>query len=166
MSEKSFLLIIDTSGSMYGDEGEKLESLNLAADALLRGLASMYPEPAVAIITFGDPPEMKSFMPANLISPTTYTAKGRNTLTEALLLAASVASKNVITILISDGIFDDGDFLKIRRSIEGPVYAISIGPDADPEQLVLFTGESGDVVPAHQAYDLPGYVICNIKEGV
>ena len=157
----SFLLMLDTSGSMYGECGEKIHSLNTAAAEFLEALKAVLPEPELAVITFGGPPSLQNFAPVSQITLKTCEAGGKTPLTEAVVLAAglfqNIDSNNLITVLISDGAPDDGDFRK--TPLPGLVYALSIGLDADYEQLSRFTGSSSRVLPPHEARSLPGYAL-------
>ena len=152
-----FLLLLDTSGSMYGENGEKILGLNQAFTNFMDGLRGILPEPRLAVITYGGSSTMHDFHHISQIAPKTYEARGRSPLSEATALAADIVTKNVITILISDGAADDSDYTKI--SLKGPVYAIAVGADADHEQLARFTGSPKRVLPPHAASDLPGYAL-------
>ena len=152
-----FLLLLDTSGSMYGEKGEKILGLNKAFENLLDGTRSLLPEPRLAIITFGESTSLQDFQYISQIAPKTYEARGKSPLTEAAALAAGITTKNIISILISDGAPNDSDYTKIK--LEGPAYAIAIGADADFEQLARFTGSAKRVLPPHAARDLPAYAL-------
>ena len=177
----TFILLLDTSGSMFGEEGEKTLALNLAVDNLQVGLRNLLPEPKVAIITFGKSPVLQDFVPISQISPKTYEAQGKTLLTEAVRLASSLSSgsfsqasqapqtsqvsqasnEESITILVSDGAPNDGDFSKIP--LAGQKYAIAIGIDADYEQLARFTQNPNRVMPPHEAGHLPAYALTNYR---
>lgn len=137
-----FILLLDTSGSMYGEQGEKILALNLAVSGLFEGFLRMSPEPNIAIITFGGTAQLRDFSPASEIPQHAYEARGTTPLTEALALAEPLDALNVTTILLSDGAADDNEFSALR--LQGDAYAIAIGADADYEQLARFTRN-----PAH-----------------
>lgn len=162
---QSFLLLLDTSGSMYGQKGEKIFGLNQAVTNLLEGLKTSAPEGKLALITFGRKTVFTDFAPVSQITHTTYEAGGKSLFDEALSLADTVSasapsSDEMITILISDGILR-GNLSKIKTKIKlaGPAYAIAIGIDADYEQLAQFTESPSRVLPPHAAGDLAGYVL-------
>lgn len=152
----SFLLILDISGSMYGEMGEKIMSLNQVVDNLKDGLKIIKPEPTLAVITYGEVVNLENnFIPISQIPSKIYEARGKSQLTEAVRLASSITTEDVITILISDGNTLDSSYSRIP--LKGHVYAI--GLDADYEQLARFTGSNNRVLPPYAANDLPGYVL-------
>lgn len=154
---QNFLLLLDISGSMYGENGEKILGMNQAVESFIEGAKEIIPEPLLAIITFGETIKMQDFYPLSQIAPKTYKAAGKSPLSEAVKLAGNTATKDTITILISDGAFNDSDYIKIP--LLGEKYAIGIGADADHEQLSRFTGSTQSVLPPHTAADLPGYAL-------
>ena len=153
----NFLLIFDASGSMHGKWGEKIESANQAASNLLEGLKTLVPEPELAIITFGDVTDMQDFTPVSQIRLETYKAQGKSPLDTAATLASAIASRDVITVLISDG--TPGENFLLKTPLDGPAYAIAIGADADKEMLARFTGNDTRVLPPYAAFDFPGYAL-------
>ena len=155
------LLLLDTSGSMYG---EKITALDYAARRFISGLGSIAlpTEPSVAVITFGGKPVESPFHPLGQFSLTCFEAKGETRLSEALSRAAVLAAPGTMCVLISDGLAMDGDFSKIRFAC--PTYAIAIGYDADICVLSRFTGASEKVFPPYEAEMLPGYFMYNTME--
>ena len=150
------LLLLDTSGSMYG---EKISALNYATSRFVCGLESitLLREPLVAVITFGGKPVESPFVPLGQFAIVDFEAKGETRLSEALRKAAAEAAPDTMCLLISDGLAMDGDFLKIQ--LECPAYAIAIGYDADIFMLSRFTGASERVFPPGEAEMLPGYLM-------
>ena len=163
----SFLLLLDTSGSMQSASGEKIQSLNLTVNNFIAGLKSTSEELQLAIITIGGTPSMYNFVPVKEIMPVNYPAKGSTALTEALVLANTTIENHllkkqsqcskVITVLISDGIFNDGKFSKI--TLDGPVYAIGIGFDANYEELTRFTACPSRILRPYDAEAAAGYML-------
>jgi len=145
---------------MYGDNGEKILSLNLTANNLLEGLKRIIPEPNLAVITFGSSTTLKNSVPVSQIAPFSLTAQGKTPLTEAVALANTVVTENVITILLSDGAPDDGYFSKI--TLKGSAYAIGIGLDADYEELARFTRSPDKVLSPCAAEDAAGYILSRV----
>ena len=149
--------MLDISGSMYGENGEKIYSLNHTANNLLDGLKKIVPEPNLASITFGSATTLIDFAPVSQVKPFALAAQGKTPLTEAIALAKTVVTENVITILISDGAPNDGQFSKI--SLKGSAYAIGVGLDANYEELARFTGNSDRVFPPYAAEDAASYIL-------
>jgi len=150
----SIVLLLDTSGSMYG---EKIQALNLAVANLLDGFKrqALAEEPHVAVITFGGNPLLQSFVPVSRMPAAEWGVGGTTCLTKALCMAREIVTPQTISILISDGSPDDGGFARVRLS--GELFAISIGYDSRPEALSRFTGNPARVFSASEAESLPGY---------
>ena len=157
VSYPKFLLLIDNSGSMYG---EKIASLNLAVNNLFKGLANVDDKIEVAVITFGDSVNFFKFIPVSEIENVCYEARGSTKLSEAVALVSKLANKNTITVLISDGAFNDGEFTK--TTLKGFTFAIAIGYDTDYEALASFTGDKSKILQAFDAYDAAGYMLFKV----
>ena len=153
----SFLLLLDTSGSMQSASGEKIQCLNLTTSNFIAGLKSIAPEIHLAIITIGGFPALTNFAPVKEITPATYQAKGSTPLTEAVILAKNIVNKTVITVLISDGAPNDGQFTKM--TLGGPIYAIQVGFDANYEELARFTGCPNRVFRSYDSEAAAGYIL-------
>ena len=153
----SFLLLLDTSGSMQSASGEKIQCLNLTTSNFINGLKSFAPDVHLAIITIGGFPVLTNFAPAKEITPVTYLANDSTPLTEAVILAKNIVNKTVITVLISDGVPNDGQFSKI--TLDGPIYAIQVGFDANYEELVRFTGCPNRVFHSYDSEVAAGYIL-------
>ena len=153
---ESVLLLLDTSGSMYG---EKNSALLYAASRFICGLKSitLLKEPLVAVITFGGKPVESPFVPLGQFADLDIEAKGETRLSEALRKAAFVAASDTVCVLISDGLAMDGDFEKIQ--LKYPKYAIAVGYDADFFMLSRFTAASERVFPPYEAEMMPGYLM-------
>lgn len=155
----AYILLLDTSGSMYGEAGEKILGLNCAVSNFVDGLKTIAPEPQLAIVTFGGPPSVQDFIPAGLVSLKTYEAKGSGYFDDALEIAASLSgSADVVAIvLMSDGALPFYDYSKIPEGY--PLYAVAIGIDADYDQLERFTDNPDTVLPPYAANDLAGFAL-------
>lgn len=156
-----FLLLLDTSGSMYG---EKMVSLKMAAQNLLQALSGVkyIPEPLAAIMTFGDSPVLRvPFTPVSGIELPELKPWGSSALTEALSLANAILKQETTLILISDGRPDDNNYAKkiTDLSLLTHIIAIEVGFDADTNVLELFCGSRGQVVPAYDAEFMGEFLI-------
>jgi len=147
----NFLLLLDTSGSMYGD---KIAGLNLVVENLLEGFGSLaLPEvPQMAVITFGGTPKVQPFTPINQIT-TGWEAGGKTHLSEAIKTAATLATDETITLIVTDSISTD----RGKAKLKGQVYGIGIGYDADIELLETLTTSPQHIFPPVEAEYLPGY---------
>jgi len=162
LEKLSFLFVLDTSGSMYGD---KIMALNTAVSAMLAGFndLALQEPPEVAIITFGGSPALHPFTPYDKISALMFEAGGDTRLTEALAIAKELATAKTITLLVTDGLPNDGGYA--RFGLPGIVFAMGIGFDADVELLERFAGDPGRVVSLADAGLLPGYWFANFDKG-
>ena len=147
----SVLLLLDTSGSMYG---EKIKLMQQAATDLLSGLKNILPDLPVGIITFGDTPTLQPFAPVGEIVHAEYEAGGKSAFHEALTFVESIKPDSVI--LISDGICDGIPIEKIEES--AAKYAISIGYDADLDMLARFAGSRERLFSAYDAGRMAGFL--------
>ena len=157
---RHFILLLDTSGSMYGEAGEKILGLNQAVANILDGLRAIVPEPRLTTITFGGSPVVQDFTSVG-VTPETYEARGRDCLVEAVSLAAEIAAQKdepVVTVLLTDGAINNPKIFANNPQL-GPIYTIGIGVDADYEQLARFTGSAETVFPPYEAEGLPGYAL-------
>ena len=150
------LLLLDTSGSMYG---EKIFALTYVVERFICGLENITlpTDPKVAAITFGGKPVESPLHPLGQFSLGGIEAKGETRLSEALRRAAVLTIPGTLCVLISDGLAMDGDFVKIQ--LECGAYAIAIGYDADFFMLSRFTGAIERVFPPYEAEMLPGFFL-------
>ena len=152
----NFLLLLDTSGSMYG---AKIVSLNLVVDNLLEGFKSLAlgEVPQMAVITFGGLPEVHPYTPIDQIT-TGWEAGGETRLSEALELASTLATESTITLIVTDGTPIHGGHEGFAKTpLSSPVYGIGIGYDADLELLGKLTTSPHHIFPPVEAEYLPGH---------
>ena len=164
----SFLLIADTSGSMYG---EKIYALNMAVSNLLGGFHEISldeeNEPQMAIITYGGSPKLHTpFTPVRKIEFSEFEAYGDSTLTEALLLAKTIIKQKTTIILISDGSTNDGCYTRAIEDIDlkDKIYCIPVGFDADMDMLEHFAGVDGHILSLSDAETMAGYFLRVLSE--
>ena len=144
-----YTILLDTSGSMYGDWGEKLESLNLAYNAILAGLKQLTPLPLVAVMTLPSQDPQK-FLPADEIEYKPLSAGGK-------IAPLQLEVNDEIIILLTDGNFNRKRILPNLQ--KNHTYVIPIGADADLTQLTIITGDKDKVIPPHNAEFLPAYAL-------
>ena len=156
-----FLLLLDTSGSMYG---EKMLSLKKAAENLLEGLrdANITPEPLAALMTYGGTPKLcVPFSPVSSFELPELKPWGASALTDALALTQAIIKQETTLILISDGRPDDNNYVKKIMDMPLITYIVAVetGPDADTNMLELFCAGRGQVVPAYSTEFMGDYLI-------
>lgn len=165
------LLLLDTSGSMWGDN---IDTLNSAVRQMLASFSKEEGreiEVLVSIITFGSRVErLQPFTPASAIEFRDLTADGMTPLGEALRLAKDMIEDREETpgrayrptvVLVSDGQPNDSWEEPLRRFIsEGRSskcfrWAMAIGADADRDVLRQFTeGMQEPLFEAEQASEI------------
>ena len=147
------LLLLDTSGSMYG---EKIENLNHAVRNMIKAFSSadtLETEILVSIITFGPVTEYLPFTPASAISWNDLDITGDTPIGATLKKAKEIIEdKNIVpsrayrptVVLVSDGNPTDSwkralqAFVGEGRSSKCDRMAMAIGDDADEEMLGAF----------------------------
>lgn len=151
----SFVLLLDNSGSMFG---EKLFALRFAAEGFLRGIKelALAKEPAVTLALLGGRAEAAAPVLAGQAALPEFAAGGEMRLAEGIA-AAKPAAPGGFFVLFSDGGAVDGGFLDERPGLR--TYAVAIGPDADARMLAQFAGCLSRVFPPHEAAMLPGYIL-------
>ena len=167
------ILLLDVSGSMYG---EKIDTLYDAVEDMIHSFAEAAikeTEIDVAIITFGNSVELHTpYTPvADLekkgISP--FSANGNTPMGTALRMAKDMIEDKETTpsniykpavLLVSDGQPNDSwrtpleNFIKDGRSAKCQRFAIAIGNDADLGVLEIFTQDKANVMVAEAASDV------------
>jgi len=152
----SVLLLLDTSGSMYG---EKITIMQQAVTDLLAGIKNKLPDLPVGIITFGDIPVLQPFATASEISLSEYEARGKSAFQETMALVESIKPDSMV--LISDGIYDNNVPL-IKESEPTARFAINIGYDADLDMLTQFAGSN--LFSAFDAENMAGFLVHTLSD--
>lgn len=149
-----FLLLLDTSGSMYG---EKITGLNLAVENLLEGFKdlALQEPPQIAAVTFGGEPTVYPFAPVEHFEQviTKWEAGGKTRFHEAIKSATELTTDETITLIITDGAICDTGFDKIK--LRGRIYCMPMGYDADIE--LLEKSAIAQIISPVEAQHLAGY---------
>jgi uncharacterized protein YegL len=162
-------VLADVSGSMA--EAGKIGSLNQGVRELVAALASageLFAQPQVSVITFGGTGAQVHLplTPAANLQWRDMAASGMTPMGAAFTLAQQqIEDRNVVSsrayrpvlVLVSDGQPNDAwesaldDLLTSDRSARADRFALAIGPDADRNMLVRFTGDHEKVLGAQDA---------------
>ncbi|WP_458400430.1 vWA domain-containing protein [Mailhella sp.] len=165
------MLLLDISGSMYGD---KITELNRAAQEMIDAFSKeekMEVEIRVSIITFGGKATLQlPFTKASLVHFSPLQAEGGTPLGAALKIAKNIMEDRSsvpgrayrpIAVLVSDGQPNDDwksplkDFISNGRSSKCDRMAIAIGSDADRNVLGLFVANTENpILTAHDAANI------------
>lgn len=169
------LLLLDVSGSMYGEKIDKLnEAVNMMIDEF-RKAQTMETFIKLGIITFGgDVEDVKVHTMLSEVDNVEFSdleANGGTPLGGALRLAKNMVEDKTVflsrdyrpaIILVSDGYPNDkgweeamSDFVNNGRSAKCDRFAIAIGNDVDKKMLLSFIGNcENPLLEAHTATDI------------
>lgn len=164
------ILLLDTSGSMYG---EKIDTLNIAVKNMLESFktqVSTVAEIYTSVITFGGRASIHSdFAPASQVKWTKLDANGGTPLGQALTLCTEVIQQltpdkfngkpyRPTIVLVSDGEPTDDfntvldQFLANKKTSTCDRWALAIGDDANVSVLERFlTGQEKRIMQASDA---------------
>lgn len=164
------ILLLDTSGSMYG---EKIDTLNIAVKNMIESFktqVSTVAEIYTSVITFGGRAAIHSdFAPASQVTWTKLEANGGTPLGQALTLCTEMIQQltpdkfngkpyRPTIVLVSDGEPTDNfdtvldQFLANKKTSTCDRWALAIGDDANVSVLERFlTGQEKRVMQASDA---------------
>ena len=168
------LLLLDVSGSMYG---EKIEALHLAVTNMVQACYDARVkeiEICISIITFGGNSAVLHlpYTPVKNLVETgipKFEASGPTPMGTAIKLAKEIIENREMTpsiiyrpavVLLSDGVPTDEtsqpmhDFLHEGRSAKCQCFAVAIGSDADDSLLKSFCSDEANMLYADNASDI------------
>lgn len=169
------ILLLDVSGSMYGEKIQKLYDATVEMIKAFSKEASRETTIRISIITFGSEIKLHtSYMLASDLDKqglAPFVANGGTPMGITLRMAKDmIEDKSIIpsnvykpaVVLVSDGMPDSKNeaeicmdkFMNEGRSKKCQRFAIPIGPDADKELLLKFAGTKENLIKAEDADDI------------